>query len=454
MIKKNKNTFIFLSMGLVLVVSMFFSFNKKDEYKELPKVKVKDTFKNKQFALMLEQDNGEYKESTGELPTEGYVFNKEKSGCTDVNGKIIPNAIGYDYETYTVLVDTSKTSYCYLYYDKEPNIGYLRSKDNNSQLTKELTGGMYRYQGTNDVANWICFGTKDIEQCKENIDKYMYRIIGINAKGELYLLKETFLKEDDVTVFAWNNDYLISDTATYLCPNGVCPEWNDADLFKRINGIFNGTSDGSGSTSGESDTDIFVDSEYYEYLKSGDEVNGGEEESDWYSLIQTHSWYYGDTIERNNVYNGNEIYAIETGDDGDGKTVHYVKGEDGKVTSETYTWTNKVDAKISLMYIHDYTYAYPGGNPNNATNVKNSWIFFQKDGYNNSSSWEWLSTRWGIYNASSTNVFARSVNSNSDLNGGSNLVIGIGVRPVFYLSNKINLSGNGTKESPYTLSWN
>ena len=167
MIKKNKNILIFLGVGIVLIVSIFFSLNKK-EYHELPKVKIKESIKNKQFALLLEQTKGkgDYKESVGELPTEGYVFNESKSGCTDINGKIIDESLNYDYETYTVLVDTSKTSYCYLYYDIEPNIKFFRSKDKDNHLTKELTGGLYRYQGiyekdedgnvTNDVENYLC----------------------------------------------------------------------------------------------------------------------------------------------------------------------------------------------------------------------------------------------------------------------------------------------------------
>ncbi len=447
MMKKNKNILIFLGLGIILVVSMFFVFNNSHTYKELPKVKVKESIKNKQFALMLEQDNGEYKESEGELPTEGYVFNDNKSGCTDINGKIIDGTLNYDYETYTVLVDTSKTSYCYLYYDKEPNIGYLRIQDSASQLTKELVGGMYRYQGTDNVANWICFGTKDINQCKENIDKYMYRIIGINAKGELYLLKETFLKEGSVTGFAWNDEDLISGSSVDLCSEGICPEWNEADLFQRINGTANGTTPGNGDANDgvENDTDIFVDSEYYDYLKSGDKVNGGTA-SEWYKLIQTHSWYYGDAT--NPTYNGNIMYNIEKGK---AEATHYAKGEDGIVSSQKYIWTNKVDEKVSLMYIHDYAYAYPDGNPS-YTNVTNSWIYFQKDGYNSSPTYEWLSIRWGLWRESSLSIRTLTV----DIGGNfytHNLRISNGVRPVFYLSSEAKITGGeGTQSSPYMLS--
>ncbi len=458
MMKKNKNILIILSIGIVLIISMFFAFNKSYEYHELPKVKVKDTLKNKQFALMLEQDNGEYQESEGELPTEGYVFNANKSGCTDINGKIIDGALNYDYATYTVLVDTSKTSYCYLYYDKEPNIGYLRSKDNNSQLTKELTGGMYRYQGADNVFNWICFGTSNQEECKRDYDKYMYRIIGITPEGQLYLLKETFLKESSVTGFSWNDESKI-DSGVDLCPDRICPEWNEADLFQRINGTANGSTPGNGNADDlkDDDTDIFVDSTYYDYLKSGDEINGGgteeengeEQASEWYNLIADHDWYYGDTLD--GFYNGNTLYDIETGK---AETTHFAKREDGIVTSQRYTWDiNKdyVKAKVSLMYLHDYAYAYPIENSDSNTNVANSWIFFQKDGYNSSPSYEWLSTRYGFFVTSYEGVSALNVPDSGVLQD-SNLYYGFGVRPVFYVSNKVKIAnGDGTKESPYIL---
>ena len=206
-------------MGLVLVVSMFFAFSSKKEYHELPKVKIKEPLNNKQFALMLEQANGEYKESTGEFPTEGYVFSESKSGCTDINGKVIDGALSYDYETYTVLLDTSKTSYCYLYYDIEPNIKYLREKDTDNHLTSELAGGLYRYQGlvekddagnvTEDVENYLWLGSN----CSE-YGENLYRIIGINAKGELKIIQRTSTKK-----------------AKWWSDNTTDIKWPDSDVF-------------------------------------------------------------------------------------------------------------------------------------------------------------------------------------------------------------------------------
>ena len=83
--------------------------------------------------------------------------------------------------------------------------------------------------------------------------------------------------------------------------------------------------------------------------------------------------------------------------------------------------------------------------------VKLMGSFFQKDGYNTSSSYEWLSTRWGVYGAGDYGVRALLVNDygrwNRSLLNNSN-----GGRPVFYLSSRAKIvDGDGTKASPYTL---
>ena len=341
----------------------------------------------------------------------------------------------------------------------DKKVAQLRSKDTQGYLSPTIQGGMYRYQAafedsdSSEMTNWICFGTT--ENCGANdelIDKYMYRIIGITPDGEMKLIKETFIKEESTSGFAWNDKYSVDPEALTYCPNGKCPDWPDSELFKRLNGTSNGKIEGIGScypTCDNADTDIFVDSEQYDYLQSGDNTNG----STWYNLISEHEWMYGDTPDASN---GDAMYQIETGQK---ETSHYVQQPAGSTTvvSESYKWpsTNKVKSKISLMYIHDYVYAYPGGNPGNATNRKNSWIHFQKDGYNTSSTYEWLSTRWGMNSVGGVNVHARITIDIGSI-GNYALYSGNGVRPVFYLSSeaKIKDGGDGTKTNPYILDVN
>ncbi len=401
---KYKNYII--GLALMIMLSTLFLGTKylmKPKYEELPEVKLKDIKSKKSFAIMIQNESGyeEYTSEDNKWPGEDYVYKEAK--CTDNNGALVNDAITFADGKATL--KTNQTIYCTLYFDIKPNpTKDLREKDPSETLSTELQGGMYRYQGIGDIPNWICFGTRDADACKteDGIDKYMYRIIGITDEGQLYLLKETFIKEGSVTGFSWDDVSNISGSGVDACPDGKCPEWNEADLFQRINGTANGTKAGKGDNddSVDDNTDIFVDSTQYDYLKSGDEYNGGEA-SEWYNLIADHEWMYGDTT--SSSYNGDTLYDIETGQT---ETTHYAQNPEGSTTVEqqTYTWSKKVKAKISLMYLHDVAYAYydgsqdnTRGNPGNSTNVRNSWIHFQKDGYNTSPSYEWSSTRWGVF---------------------------------------------------------
>ena len=87
------------------------------------------------------------------------------------------------------------------------------------------------------------------------------------------------------------------------------------------------------------------------YLKNTTYVPTG-----WESKIATYEWKYGD-ITSIGDYDGPTIFAIE--DD----------------------WTDTIPAKIGLMYIHDYFYAYAsGGAPGSASNAAAAWIYIQEEG--------------------------------------------------------------------------
>ena len=87
--------------------------------------------------------------------------------------------------------------------------------DNNTKIdglwSSGLEGDGYRYVGSGayDSAttpnNFICFGTTDKTECKNNEAKYMYRIIGVfeGSDGEQHL-KLISLKQ--LGSYAWNND--------------------------------------------------------------------------------------------------------------------------------------------------------------------------------------------------------------------------------------------------------
>ncbi len=459
--KITKNKFylligLFIISFIVLATSVQMHLKNKINYDSLPEVKLNELKNSNMLAIMIQNGDVYEEYDSNTWPGDGYKFKEAK--CIDNNGAMVDDAITFADGKATLT--TNQTVFCTLYFDIKPKstIEILREKDSGNTLSEDLQGGMYRYQGTGDIPNWICFGTRDANACKtsDGIDKYMYRIIGITEEGQMYLIKETFLKEGETTEFTWNDKHLTSGNYNYTCDSKICPEWNTSLLFKRLNGTSNGITKGTGSFSDNANTDIFVDSAQYEYLKSGDSNSGGAA-SEWYNLIANHEWMYGDTITGYSdaaTYTGNTVYAIETGQ---ADTKHYV-GTNGSTTEQTYRWSQKVNAKISLMYIHDYVYSYydgsnpdTKGNPKNYSTAKNGWLFFQKDGYNTSSSYEWLSTRWGNYMANDDFVNAHIL-YREGYTSSTRISSPNGVRPVFYLEPSAKIaSGEGTKDSPFIL---
>ena len=443
-----------------------------------------------EFGIMYrDNDTDQYKAYSGSIVdaiNNSYELNLTNSKCSDGSGAAVTPSSVLSINGSTVTIKSNKTVYCTLYFDlkKIENLCDLCEKYSNMQtcmaseknntgkvpnLSPTIQGDMYRYQAafpecdnksacdaSAKMGNWICFGTT--ENCGTSDDlikKYMYRIIGITAEGEIKLIKETGIEEGTVISFVWNDKYKIRGGNAYYCTSGICPDWPDSQLFKRINGTSNGTEKGSGSALSKEWTDIFVDSEAYDYLRSGDGKNGGTNASSWYNLISDHQWLYGDTNDTSalNKYNGDAMYAIESGVT---NTTHYT-GTYGNVTQETYKWIQTVTAKIGLMYIHDYYYSYYDGidegnrgTAGAAEDFTNSWIHTIKDGYGSSGTYEWLMTRDGIYTYDQT-VRAKYVSSSGSVFPGDLYMTRV-VRPVFYLSSSTKIKdGNGTKTKPFIL---
>ncbi len=197
MMKRNKNILIFLGIGIVLIVSIFFSFNKNNAYKELPKVKLKDDINKSGLAIMVESDyqTGEYQQSNSTtFPTDGYTLNRIKSGCVDKNGKNI-DALTYNENDKTISIKTKQSVYCYLYYDnlfkgsgteEEPyqinyiedlvRLSYSVNKDKNNYqsknfiLTRDLDFNENdSYMKYNDTGFGDINGVNNIEGIKEEL---------------------------------------------------------------------------------------------------------------------------------------------------------------------------------------------------------------------------------------------------------------------------------------------
>ena len=201
--KKKIVIIITLLLSIIITYGITKIFTDKKEKPIINEVK-----KDKRMAIMVQSGDG-YKEYVSEddaWPGSEYVF--KKAECVDNAGNRVEDIVTFDNETRKATVKSKKTVYCTLYFDEKPKvtINILREKDSQGYLSEDLQGGMYRYQASfpecdnesvcedaTKMTNWICFGTTD--NCginEEDIDKYMYRIIGITDEGQLYLIKETF----------------------------------------------------------------------------------------------------------------------------------------------------------------------------------------------------------------------------------------------------------------------
>ncbi len=122
--KKDIMLIIVLLISLTLIYKLpKLLINKNNQ--EIPEVKLKEIKDRKSFAIMVPNENGdayvEYTEDT--WPSEGYKYKEAK--CINNNGEIVENAITFDSETKTVILETDKTVACTLYFDALPKEIYI-----------------------------------------------------------------------------------------------------------------------------------------------------------------------------------------------------------------------------------------------------------------------------------------------------------------------------------------
>ncbi len=395
--------YIILIIVILTIVSSIFLLNHKlsDNQTQLDEVKLvnNNTSKSGMFAIMLQDENGEYKQSdSSDFPTEGYNYNEEKSGCIDSKGLAVADVLTYKDKKFSVR--TNQAVYCYVYFDKSNAKELIEQLKKSNGLSSEPVGGMYRYQGTNaQVNNYLCLEGK----CSSGSDE-MYRIIGITPEGNIKVIKQTKYG----STHKWWTNYTENK------------EWPDSLIFKTLN------------------------EDYYNSLK--EEIK---------NIIEPQQWLYGD-ISKDYIDSSiptEEVYKIEAGKE----NTKYYSPDDGKYI-EDRIWTNKIQANIGLMYIHDYAYAESSLGHNTScrksdySTCKSSWIHMSNNGIATSGNerYEWIMTRMGLYSNSDNRYGGWYVTSNGNIDYNV-LNIGYAVRPVFYLKNNITLYGSGTVDDPFTL---
>ena len=427
-----KYLLIVLLVGAILTGVVIF---RPKENIQLGNVILKQEINNKTFAMYKEDAENNYVPVEGADFPKGYYLNIEKSQCIDNNGNKLENVLSY--ENSAVTITSGNTTYCYLYFDKSAGLKIVENKPDNLNANQ---AGMFRYQGSKDVIknNYICFGTSDKNECIKNQEKYMYRIIGIDEQSyELKLIKETPIKEikndEEITTFPYHHSTDQNDYINF--------SWDKSDIYKRLNGE---------SVNDTEYSNIFIDSEYYDYLKN----------EKWQDIISPHEMLIGPVYE-SYIGSPEQAYQIEQG-----KTLaqwHEQVGFKDYITEEmnchTYNvddrvgyacakyWDKKIISKIFLYNITDYYYAIKENGldcfqNHSTTECFNSWIF-DKEGYY--FSMVYYGSDW-----SQRIHYALGYMSDHGF-GGVGCYLKEYIKPAFYLVNNIDLTGIGTIDNPFII---
>ena len=356
------------------------------------------------FALMLEQNDGTYIESTSSKWPDNYSLNLDKSKCIDKNGNELNKDLKYINNV--IKITTNTTSYCYLYFDivKTDTEKLMENVSSEMLWDSTLEDDGYRYVGTNPD-NYICFGTTDKKECISDTDKYMYRIIGIfegtDGKQHLKLIKKEALN----TTYAWHS-------------SNADVDWDESDLYKGLNGSY------------------FVNNPTYSYMQN----------STWLNKIET--WDYVATNTKSYESAGPNYYNDLTA-----QNVYLHEMNRSSKTKNVGEWKT-VSGKISLMYASDYLLSLGSSaleytSYTNRKTLKTGWMHLSNNDSLASIGNEWTSTRSGRSMYGGAYVWYVSTNGDvgkdqvNDMNS---------VRPVFYLTEDIIFeSGTGKNNDPYII---
>ena len=376
---------------------------KSSENKTLENVKLKEVEKiPKGLAIMIEKEHNsnDYEESnTSSWPKTGYKFNKEKSGCIDNSGSTIENSLSYDSVTNIVTVDTGVTTKCYIYFDKRYSLESLCAS------------------GEDTLGECLTNNNSTIESLNDNVEGGLYRYQGTQELvDDNYICFGTTSKEE-----------CTSNTDAYMYRIIGIDENNQLKLIKKeaLNEAMQWYSDKTQNIIWPNSI-IYSNVNGEKYLTNSTYIPSG-----WENKIVDYKWKYGDIDDTNINVMAPELYNVEN------------------------DFTGIINAKIGLMYAHDYVYGMSGGNNCSYSGgqygiCKTSWIHLNNNDKGAPLAHEWAMTRFGYgadgyyyvwLIASDGSLFHMSLNASA-----------YAIRPVFYLTtNETYASGNGTIEDPIII---
>ena len=372
----------------------------------------------------IEIGSGEYQVSSDTTwPQDGYVFNETLSKCE--NGSIL----NWDDENKRVVLSTSVSDKCYVYFDVEPDVIYLAdyikslyTSDGENGLyyhdglgsytnaSEEAEDNSYRYSGANPN-NYVCFGS-NAEDCP---DDNLYRIIGV-FDGQVKLIKSDYVKSD---MLGTNGDYNGNYTMNNYGSGSFVSNYKGKLAINEI-AVYNWNNVTNTNNWSESGLNtVNLNTNYINYL-------GNE----WADKIETTNWKVG-----GNTYQNILNVAVKT---------KYQNEILSPAENTTYS------AKIGLMYVSDYGYA---------TSPENWTVISYSDESVRNNNWLYNGLiEWTIFRDSALSDTAFEIYYNGSLvsegvydyavmNTGFNAI-----RPVFYLKSDVAIEGGtGSMADPYRV---
>ena len=392
-----------LTIGIIYeTIGIYKTLTNKSNIDELTQVNVNELKDNKNLAIMVKSSSeDEYSEmksrdSWPEYPK--YIYMKAE--CDDGNGsKLVgTNVINYDEKTNKLTMTTKTTLYCTLYF-AEPGDAYslLVKQGGDTFKTVPSDSTMHRFVGEYGTVknNYICFGTTNQGDCIENPDKYMYRIIGVVTGENDLNLKVGQIKVIKATPLKEDNGNV--KTMGWTNPNSDFT-WDYTDTTSSSGAILR----------------YYLNNDFYSAIQEP-----------WKSKITTQQWY-----------KGNDTQATSA------------TGITNEKKQKTNDSKNTAGYPIGLMYVSDYYNSWTY-----VTNTK-SWLHITH-GTGSSSTYsnhdEWTMTWYGFHSAGNS-YRAWRVEKDGSLEYTGFPTATLAVRPVFYLSPDVKLSGLGTEDEPFIIS--
>ena len=436
---------------LIFVLLLYSSRYKKQIYVEEENNQVR-TGTSVSMMLETKAGSGDYEPSTSsEWPTEGYIFNAERSKCE--NG----GTLSWNDETNQVVLTTKVSDKCYVYFDVQPpdvtitasntpttygKLGSLNCSNSIStynqqynrveisSIDNKYTSCTLNYTDSTskvNLASYIIGLAGSTQGTGQVVNENGYRYEGKNPNNYIWFNNEYWriIGVFDSTSHGQNGKNLVkiirSDTLDNIdWDKSNANDWTVAGLNSLLNEAYYNAQDGT-------DSDYcyaysITMSANCDYTKKG--IQSGYRE-----MIANVTWYLGGYL--TNSVTTDVFYKYERG----------TSVASGNATSTT--------GNIGLMYPSDYGYSVLSSSCARTTNL---------DSYNSLTCalQSWLYGKgyeWTITPSSSHRDRGFYLDYSGYLiTGGGSVYTGHGSRPVLYLDASVyKIGGDGSMNSPYIV---